>query len=193
MLGSDGIQVKRIYYFTHYLSFFSILLFSTAFSINAELYILQKLNHFGIYRSFMDVFSESHIKLTLWFVLFLLYFMVFSAMKLISDMILELSLYFFSKGDRHPAVPRHSGGLYFLIHSVLAVFFVQSFAILVFLYLLGNLIVFSLILYRLKEQFTWFGKAGLIFMHLFFWLVFFTVVFYAGLKLYNGFLRSLGV
>lgn len=167
--------MKRIYYFTHYLSFFSILLFSTAFSINAELYIIQSLHHFGIYQSFMDVFSETYIKLILWFVLFLLYFMLFSAMKLTSDMLLELSLYFFSKGDRHPAIPRHSGGLYFLIHSILAVFFCSIFCYPRFSLFIGQCYRFFLTSVFITNDF--FKNCSVLIIHItisrdrdFFWL-----------------------
>ncbi|WP_368666308.1 DUF5366 family protein [Ammoniphilus sp. CFH 90114] len=157
------------------------------------MYILQELSNFGIYKSFMDVFSESHIKLALWFALFLLYFMLFSAVRLIADMMLEVSLYFFSKGDKHPTVPRHSGGIFYLIHSIISIFFVHSIWVLLFLYVLANFIAFAFLLQQLRRKLTPFRKIGLIFMNVFFWVTFFSTVFYVGLKLYNGLLKSIGI
>ncbi|MEW9671770.1 DUF5366 family protein [Ammoniphilus sp. 3BR4] len=154
---------------------------------------MQQLSSLGIYQSFMEVFSKNHFKLILWFALFLLYFMLFSSVKLIADMMLEISVYFFSKDDTHPSVLQHSGGLFYLIHSLAAVFFVKSFWILVFLYILANLVVFAFLLHKLKEQFTPFRKVGIIFMNVFFWVSFLSVIYYVGLKLYNGLMKSIGI
>lgn len=90
-------DLSKISYFTHYVAFFSILLFSTAFSIHAEFFIMDQLNQFGLYKSFMEAFSEGYIKITLWFALFLFYFMFFSAIKLIDNTVMEISIFFFCK------------------------------------------------------------------------------------------------
>ncbi|MFS0595620.1 DUF5366 family protein [Peribacillus frigoritolerans] len=59
--------------------------------------MLKLFGNLGIYQGMLEFFSEAGIKLALLIVLLLLFFMVFAALKLISDTILELSLFFFSK------------------------------------------------------------------------------------------------
>jgi hypothetical protein len=69
----------------------SILLFSLSFAIYGEMQMLKLFGNLGIYQGMLIV-------------LLLLFFMVFAALKLISDTILELSLLFFSKDSEGKAL-----------------------------------------------------------------------------------------
>ncbi len=82
----------------------SILLFSLPFAIYGEMQMLKLFGNLGIYQGMLEFFSEAGIKLALLIVLLLLFFMVFAALKLISDTILELSLLFFSKDSEGKAL-----------------------------------------------------------------------------------------
>lgn len=82
----------------------SILLFSLSFAIYGEMQMLKLFGNLGIYQGMLEFFSEAGIKLALLIVLLLLFFMVFAALKLISDTILELSLLFFSKDSEGKAL-----------------------------------------------------------------------------------------
>ncbi|MDP1417058.1 DUF5366 family protein [Peribacillus simplex] len=61
--------------------------------------MLKLFGNSGICQGMLEFFSETGIKLALLIVLLLLFFMVFTVLKLISDTILELSLLLFSKGS----------------------------------------------------------------------------------------------
>ena len=72
-------------YFTSYFPLISIILFSISsvfFFENQSLIILRKI---GLYDGLLEFFSGTEIKLTILFLIFLLFFMMLSAIKLISD------------------------------------------------------------------------------------------------------------
>ncbi|WP_268563838.1 DUF5366 family protein [Peribacillus frigoritolerans] len=66
--------------------------------------MLKLFGNLGIYQGMLEFFSEAGIKLALLIVLLLLFFMVFAALKLISDTILALSLLFLSKDSEGKAL-----------------------------------------------------------------------------------------
>ena len=79
-------------YITSHFPLISILLFSLAFAIFFQGFILTQLVDLGIYNGMREFISESGIKLTLLFLMQLFFFMVFSALKLIADTTIELSI-----------------------------------------------------------------------------------------------------
>lgn len=185
--------LSKISYFTHYLSFFSILLFSTAFSIHAELFIMDQLNQFGLYKSFMEAFSEGYIKITLWFALFLFYFMFFSAIKLIANMVMEVSIFFFCKDNLGQPFPTHPlASTLYLGFAVISVFCVKFILLLGGVYLAAGLVAFALLVYKVSERLNIPRMVGVIFMNLMFWAVFSFAVLNVLLKLYNVILKSIG-
>jgi len=105
--------MKNTYLFS-YLPISSILLFSLSFAIYGEMQMLKLFGNLGIYQGMLEFFSEAGIKLALLIVLLLLFFMVFAALKLISDTILELSLLFFSKDSEGKALNSVRRGLSFM-------------------------------------------------------------------------------
>lgn len=70
-------------YFTSYFPLISILLFSTSFSISTVMMVLKVLKRLDIYGGMLEFFSENGIKLALFIVFALIYFMIFSALSLL--------------------------------------------------------------------------------------------------------------
>ena len=87
-------------YFIGYFPFIAIVLFSLSFAIYCEVQVLDLFVHLGLYQGMLEFFSETGIKMALLVVLVLLFFMLFAALKLISDTIIEVSLLLFQKTPR---------------------------------------------------------------------------------------------
>ncbi|MGG0409656.1 DUF5366 family protein [Peribacillus simplex] len=85
--------------------------------------MLKLFGNLGIYQGMLEFFSETGIKLALLVVLLLLFCMVFAALKLISDTILELFLLFFSKDPEGKALNSVSkGSVIYVIGSACSLF-----------------------------------------------------------------------
>ncbi|WP_078552441.1 DUF5366 family protein [Bacillus alkalicellulosilyticus] len=181
-------------YLTSHFPLFSIFLFSTSLSLYTESYIISQLIYFGIYDGMMDFFSENGIKLTLVFLLVLLFFMVFSALKLINDTNIQLSLLFFSKDVEGSDLQKiRSGSWIFLVASGLSLLFTNHIIAIVALFVGAVIIYFFYLLYRISESLSIAGMIGMIFFHILFWVTFTLAVMYALLTLYNGFIASLPI
>lgn len=179
-------------YLTSHFPLFSIFLFSTSFSLYAESWIVSQLIYFGLYEGMMDFFSEGGIKLTLLFLLLLLFFMIFSALKLISDTNIQLSLLFFSKDVEGNDLQRiRSGSWIFLIASALSLLVTNHLLLIVGLFIGAVFIYFVFFLYKVSESMTIMGMIGMVFFHMLFWFTFILTVAYALMKLYNSFIASL--
>ncbi|MFN7249523.1 MAG: DUF5366 family protein [Anaerobacillus sp.] len=181
-------------YLTSHFPLISILLFSTALSLHVEAIIIQKLVNLGVYSGMTDVFSESGIKLTLLFLLLLFFFMVFAALKLIADTMIELSLLFFSKDQEGKELTKfRSGSWLYLLGSIISLLlFNQAFFILLIL-AIATFGYFIFFVYKVSSSLSPIGLIGMIFFHIFFWFAFGLSVFFAMIKLYNSFITSLPV
>ena len=150
------------------------------------------LSTIGIYEGMMEFFSASGIKLTILFLLFLFFFMVFSALKLIADTVVQLSLLFFSKDEEGKDLTNiRKGSSVYLVGSVLSLFVIQSIYYLLFIFLLTTLVYFIFFVYTVMESLSFVGFIGLIFFQILFWVTFTLIVVYAFLILYNSFVASL--
>lgn len=181
-------------YLTSHFPLISIFLFSTALSLYTEGIILLKLKDLGVYQGMIEVFSESGIKLTLLFLLMLFFFMVFAALKLIADTMIELSLLFFSKDVEGVELTKiRSGSWLYLIGSIFSLLLFQQIMIVLLILVFVTFGYFIFFVHKVSSSLTTLGLLGMIFFHVFFWFAFGLSVFYATIKLYNSFVASLPV
>ncbi|GAE25744.1 putative membrane protein [Halalkalibacter wakoensis JCM 9140] len=179
-------------YITSHFPLISILLFSLAFAIYVQGFILNELVNLGIYSGMLEFISESGIKLTLLFLLLLFFFMVFSALKLLADTTIELSMLFFSKDEEGNELNKvRSGSWIYLAGSVLAVLLAQYLVVVVLLFIIASLSYFVFLVYKVSHTLNLPGLIGFIFFQVIFWSVFLLAVFFALLRLYNSFMASL--
>lgn len=189
----DGLQVKNTYLTSHF-PLISILLFSTAYSLYTERLVINKLHDLGIYNGMTEFFSESGIKLTLLFLLMLLFFMVFAALKLIAGTTIELSLLFFSKDKEGTELTKiRSGSWLYLIGSVISLFIFKYFLFLLSIAVIVSFGYFIFFVYKVSSSLSFAGLIGIIFFHMSFWSAFVLSVSYAIIKLYNSFIAGLPV
>ncbi len=181
-------------YLTSHFPLISILFFSTAFSLYTEGWIIEKLHQLGVYQGMTEVFSDRGIKLTLLFLLLLLFFMLFAALKLIADTMIELSLLFFSKDQEGKELTKfRSGSWIYLLGSFVALGLFQQILIISVVFCLVSFAYFLFFVYKVSSSLTSFGLVGIIFFHIFFWFAFALSVIFALLKLYNSLIVSLPI
>ncbi|OIJ17063.1 hypothetical protein BKP37_00545 [Anaerobacillus alkalilacustris] len=181
-------------YLTSHFPLISIILFSTSLSLYVEGIIIQKLYDLGIYQGMTEVFSESGIKLTLLFLLLLFFFMVFAALKLIANTMIELSLLFFSNDKEGVELTKiRSGSWLYLVGSVVSLFLFYHIMFILFIIIVVTLSYFVFFVYKVSSSLSSIGLIGMVFFHVFFWFAFVLSVSYAMTKLYNSFLASLPI
>ncbi|MDT8862361.1 YufK family protein [Alkalihalobacillus sp. MEB130] len=179
-------------YITSHFPLISILLFSLAFAIYVQGFILGHLINLGIYSGMLEFISESGIKLTLLFLLLLFFFMVFSALKLIADTTIELSMLFFSKDEEgHELNKVRTGSWIYLIASVIAILLAQYIIVVALLFLLASLSYFIFLVYKISDTLSLAGLIGFVLFQVILWSAFILAVVFALLRLYNSFMASL--
>ncbi len=179
-------------YLTGYFPLFAIILFSASFGFYSQVLLIEQLERLGIYRGMTELFSIGQVQVALWFVCALLFFMLFAALKLISDTLVELSLFFFSKESEGDTLNRIRGGSsIFLIGSLCSIVVVQSSVLLPIIFLLSCFIYFFYFVFKASNTLSIAGMFGLVFMHLLFWVSFSTGVTYSVLKVYKALMSGI--
>jgi len=181
-------------YITGYLPLIAILLYSMAFGMYAEAELIALLKKFGLYSGVLEFFSDQEIRLTLFFLTSLAFFMLFSALKLLADTMIQLSMLFFSK-DREGLLLREArlGSMFYVCSALLSLLFVNHVTIIAGLFVITTLIYFIYFIYKTYSAFTFIGLIGMVCYHTLFWFTFASLVVYACLKLYNSLLESLPI
>lgn len=184
--------MKKNVYMTGYLPLFSIILFSCSFAIYLERLVIKKLKYFGVYQGMLELFESHVIHLSVWFCLFLLFFMGFAALKLLSDTLTHLSMFFFSKDTEGVLLQQSkSGGWFFFAGGMLAIALNHSILLMLIVFVSAALVYFFYFLLKIGSSFSTPGIMGMVFMHLFFWAGFGLLVVYTVLRLYNAFVSSI--
>ncbi|CAH0344613.1 DUF5366 family protein [Bacillus sp. CECT 9360] len=179
-------------YLIGYFPLIAIVLFSLSFAIYGQMKVLILLKNIGIYDGMLEFVSETGIKLSLLIVMFLICFMLFSALKLISDTIIELSLLFFSKdSDGDDLKNIRMGAMIYFIGGVVSLVSVNSILGLAAIFLGTTVIAFIYLVYKISPSLTTSGLIGLIFFDTFIWLALVLVVAYSSIRLYNSMMASL--
>jgi hypothetical protein len=181
-------------YLIGYFPLIAIILFSLSFAIYGEMQALVLLKNIGIYDGMLEFFSDAGIKLALLIVIFFVFFMVFAALKLISDTIIELSMLFFSKdSDGEGLKSIRLGALVYFIGGAVSLISIHSIIGILAVFLGTTLIAFIYFVYQISPSLSTSGLVGVIFFHTFIWSVFFVIVAYSCIKLYNSMIASLPI
>lgn len=179
-------------YLLGYFPLISIILFSLSFSIYGEMQALVLLKNIGIYDGMLEFFSEAGIKLSLLIVMFLVCFMLFAALKLLNDTIIELALLFFSKDSEGEDLKNiRMGAMIYFIGGVISLISVHSIIGLAAVFLGTTIIAFIYLVYKISPSLSMPGMVGLIFFHTFVWSTLILTVAYSSIKLYNSVIASL--
>lgn len=181
-------------YFTSYFPLITILFFSTSLSIATVMIVIDYLQVLGIYDGMLEFFSNNGIKLALFILFALIYFMVFSALKLIANTVTELSLLFFSKDVAGESLTLIRGGsAFYLIAGAISLAFVQFPLGIIGIFLIATLCYFVFVVYKISSSLTSISLIGLVLFHVLFWFIFILGTLYLCFRLYNSVMASLPV
>ncbi|WP_368505599.1 YufK family protein [Alkalihalophilus sp. As8PL] len=179
-------------YITSHFPLISILIFSLTFALYTQSFILTQLVELGVYEGMREFFSENGIKLTLLFLLMLFFFMVFSALKLIADTTVELSMLFFSRDEEGVELNKiRTGSAIFMALSIASLALTHDILYLIAIFVAACFVYFIYFVYKVSDSLSVLGLIGLIFFHVIFWSTFLLAIVYALVKLYNSFMASL--
>ncbi|MFC3886718.1 DUF5366 family protein [Bacillus songklensis] len=181
-------------YITSYFPLLSIVLFSMSLGICISFWLIGLFRSLGVYEGLMTFFSARELTLTLFLLLSFLFFMLFAALKLISDTLMGLSLLFFSTDLKGEGVDRASRGvILFVIGSFISIIVSHSLLFIVITFLATACTYFVYAVYRMHEMFKPAALIGFIFFHVFSWSIFTLVIAYFSFKFYHSMLNSLPV
>jgi hypothetical protein len=190
----NGENKMKNMYFTSYFPLITILLFSTSLSIATVMLVIDYLQVFGIYDGMLEFFSNNGIKLALFILFALLYFMVFSALKLIANTVTELSLLFFSKDVAGENLTKIRGGsTFYLVAGAISLVAIQYPLAIAAIFLLATICCFIYMVFKISSSLTSFSLIGLVLFQVLFWFIFILGTLFVCFRLYNSVMASLPV
>lgn len=179
-------------YLFGYLPFVTICLFSLTFGVYTVGLSVGLFKEIGLYAGMREFLSDLQLRIFLLVMYALLFFMVFSALKLIAETIHETAMLLFSKDVEGESYSQARGGnvIYFFGSLTSAAGF-HSFYILATLFLLTTFVYFVYVVYKMSRFLTITSTIGLIAFEIIVWSVLISMLIYIVLKLYNGVIASL--
>lgn len=179
-------------YLYGYLPFFTVILLSLTFGVYTVTQSMDLFQAIGVYSGMREFLSDFELRLFLLILLALLFFMFFSALKLIGETIHELGMLFFSKDKEGQAINVARGGYVIYFFGALATIAgMQSFFILSGILAITIFSYFIYTIYKMSHYMSITGVIGLIVFEIIVWAVFFAAVLYVVVTLYNSLLASL--
>lgn len=179
-------------YLYGYLPLITILLFSLTFGMYAVGVSLELFQSIGVYSGMREFLSDFELRISLLIVFALIFFMVFSALKLIGETIHELGMLFFSKDSEGETMSQARGGYVVLfVGAMCSAFAIQSLYFLVGIFVATIVIYFIFVMYKMSNFLSVGGTVGLLVFEVLAWILLVTLIVYVVLKLYNGILASL--
>ncbi|MGE7623096.1 DUF5366 family protein [Viridibacillus sp. NPDC096237] len=177
-----------------YLPLITIILFSLTFGLYTVTESIEVSKSIGVYTGMREFLSEIQLRVFLLIVFALCFFMLFSALKLIGETIHELAMLFFSKDiDGKTVAEARGGNVVFFFGALASAFGIQSFMLLMVVFLLTVLTYFIYVIYKISSHLTLGATIGVLIFDITLWTILITLIVYVVFKLYNGILASLPI
>ncbi|KOO47729.1 DUF5366 family protein [Viridibacillus sp. FSL E2-0187] len=177
-----------------YLPLITIILFSLTFGLYTVTESIEVFKSIGVYTGMREFLSEIQLRVFLLIVFALCFFMLFSALKLIGETIHELAMLFFSKDiDGKTVAEARGGNVIFFFGALASAFGIQSFILLMVIFLLTVLTYFIYVIYKISNHMTLGATIGVLIFDILLWSILITLIVYVIFKLYNGILASLPI
>ncbi len=179
-------------YLFGYLPFVTISLFSLTFGVYAVSSSIELFKGIGLYGGMREFLTDMQLRIFLLVVYALLFFMVFSALKLIAETIHETAMLFFSKDiDGTSYNEARGGNVIYFFGALISVVGINSIIILAAVFMLTTFIYFIYRVYKLSQYLSIFSTISLIVFEVIVWSLLLSTIIYILLKLYNGVIASL--
>ena len=179
-------------YLFGYLPFVTILLFSLTFGVYTVGVSIELFKEIGLYSGMREFLTDIQFRISLLILYTLLFFMIFSALKLIAETIHETAMLFFSRDiDGKSYSEGRGGNIIYFFGSLISAGGIHSLKLLVAIFLVTTFIYFIYLVYKLSKFMTIISTIGLIIFEITSWSVLISVIIYIVLRLYNGVIASL--
>lgn len=174
-------------YVLSYAPLISILLFSTSLAIATSELALSWLKDVGVYNELLQILSARDTKLLVWLGFLIVYFMIFSTLKLISDTINQLGFAFFIKEQIGTTLSMlRPGSILLLVGGCISFAFMTSFPLVCLVLASSFLIYFFFYTFQISKMTTAAGAIGLIVFLFLAWGILLAGLAWVGLTLFNS-------
>lgn len=179
-------------YIYGYLPLITIILFSLTFGLYTVTESIELFKKIGVYTGVREFLSEIQLRAFLLIVIATIYFMLFSALKLIGETIHDMGMLFFSKDMEGKGVLALKGGsVIFFFGALISSVGITNIYILGAIFLVTIFIYFVFVIYKISIHVSFGASVGVMLFEIVTWAVILTLVVYAVFKLYNGIVASL--
>ena len=179
-------------YLFGYLPFVSICLFSLTFGVYSVGISVDLFKEIGLYAGMREFLTDFQLRICLLIIYALLFFMLFSALKLIGETIHETAMLFFSDDVEGESYSEARGGtVIYFFGSLASAVGINSLTVLAVVFLLTTFIYFVYVVFKMSRFMTMTSMIGLIVFEIIVWSALVSIVIYIVLKLYNGVMASL--
>lgn len=179
-------------YIFGYLPFVTIVLFSLTFGVYTVGVSVELFKGIGLYAGMREFLTDIQLRIFLLVIYALLFFMVFSALKLIAETIHETAMLFFSKDVEGKSYSEARGGnVIYFFGALASAGGINSIILLTAIFLLTTFIYFVYVVFKLSKFMTIFSTIGLLVFEIMVWSVLVSTIIYILLKLYTGVIASL--
>lgn len=181
-------------YLFGYLPFITIVIFSLTFGVYTVGLSMELFKAIGLYGGMREFLSDAQLRLFLLIIYALLFFMVFSALKLIGETIHNSAMLFFSKDVEGKSYSEaRAGSVIYFFGAVATAGGIFSIKIMGIIFILTTILYFIYTVYKLSKFMSVGSMLGLITFEVMMWGVFLSGIIYILFKLYNGVLASLPI
>ena len=181
-------------YLFGYLPFITVICFSLTFGVYTVGFSIELFKEIGLYTGMREFLSDVELRVFLLIVYALLFFIVFSSLKLIGKTIHNTAMLFFSKDEEGLSLKEaQAGRVIYFIGALITATAIQSIVIMVLIFLVTTILYFMYTVYKLSLFLSIGSMIGLIMFEVLLWGVFISTIVYIMFKLYNGVLASLPV
>ncbi|WP_312451478.1 DUF5366 family protein [Exiguobacterium sp.] len=175
-------------YLLSYAPLISILLFSTSLAIATTELALHWLDQVGVYDELLQLLTARDTKLVVWLGFLIVYFMIFSSLKLLSDTINQLGFAFFIKEQEGTTLGMlRPGSILLLVGGCVSFAFMTSFLHVGIVLLVSFFIYFIFYTVQISKMTNAAGAVGLIIFSFLAWGVLLAGLSWVGLTLFNSF------
>ena len=179
-------------YIFGYLPFVTIVLFSLTFGVYTVGVSVELFKGIGLYAGMREFLTDIQLRIFLLVIYALLFFMVFSALKLIAETIHETAMLFFSKDVEGKSYSEARGGnVIYFFGALASAGGINSINLLTAIFLLTTFIYFVYVVFKLSKFMTIVSTIGLLVFEILVWAILVSTIIYILLKLYNGVIASL--
>ncbi|MER2090382.1 MAG: DUF5366 family protein, partial [Sporosarcina sp.] len=159
-------------YLFGYLPFVTIVLFSLTFGVYTVGVSVELFKGIGLYAGMREFLTDIQLRIFLLIIYGLLFFMLFSALKLIAETIHETAMLFFSKDVEGESYSKARGGnVIYFFGALASAGGIHSIILLIAIFLLTTFVYFIYVVYKLSRFMTIVSTIGLIVFEIISWSV----------------------